>query len=265
MQVTNNSNISNYASLIKSASTLSSDASMFYTLLDTVLLAQNLNNTTKSTTNSCCCCKNNNLNSLDNMLNLSNVSLNIGNVNIKTNNYDVNLENVKINFDGTTPKVEVEEKTINNTSSNSNVNANNIISKNEVTTQQIQNTVDTRVKNTIDLAYDQLGKDYVWGANGPDSFDCSGLTKYIYKKAFGIDLPRVSYEQAKFGKAVDKEDLQPGDLIFFDTMNKDRVSHVGIYVGNNEFIHAANSNKGVIKSSLSGYYEDRYINARRPY
>ena len=149
--------------------------------------------------------------------------------------------------------------------SNSNVNANNIVSKNEVTTQQVQNTVDTRVKNAIDLAYDQLGKDYVWGANGPDSFDCSGLTKYIYKKAFGIDLPRVSYEQAKFGKAVDKEDLQPGDLIFFDTMNKDRVSHVGIYVGNNEFIHAANSNKGVIKSSLSGYYEDRYINARRPY
>ena len=69
---------------------------------------------------------------------------------------------------------------------------------------------------------------------------------------------------SKVGKAVSREDLQVGDLVFFDTMNKGRVSHVGIYIGNNEFIHAANSKKGVIKSTLTGYYDKKFVNARRP-
>ncbi len=125
------------------------------------------------------------------------------------------------------------------------------------------NTVESS-DSAIDLAYKQLGKPYIWGSTGPDSFDCSGLTSYIYKNAYNKVLPRVSYEQAEFGQYVNKEDLLPGDLIFFDTMNKGRVSHTGIYVGNNEFIHAAGRDKGVIKSTLSGYYASRYICARRP-
>ena len=93
-----------------------------------------------------------------------------------------------------------------------------------------------KMDKAIELLENLLGKKYIWGADGPNSFDCSGLVQYVYKNALGKDIPRVSYEQAKFGQAVKKEDLQVGDLVFFDTMNKGRVSHVGMYVGNNEFI-----------------------------
>ncbi|MDU4934517.1 MAG: C40 family peptidase [Peptostreptococcaceae bacterium] len=121
-----------------------------------------------------------------------------------------------------------------------------------------------KMDKAIELLENQLGKKYIWGADGPNSFDCSGLVQYVYKNALGKDIPRVSYEQAKFGQAVKKEDLQVGDLVFFDTMNKGRVSHVGMYVGNNEFIHASNPKDGVKKSTLSGFYEKTYIGARRP-
>lgn len=134
----------------------------------------------------------------------------------------------------------------------------------------VDEVVDTVTKpsngmdKAIQLLKKQVGKPYVWGANGPGSFDCSGLTRYIYKNALGKDIPRVSYDQAKFGTEVSKKDLKEGDLVFFDTMRKGRVSHVGIYIGNNEFIHAANPNDGVIKSKLDGYYEKTYKGARRP-
>lgn len=121
------------------------------------------------------------------------------------------------------------------------------------------------VNKAIALLEKQVGKPYVWGANGPESFDCSGLVRYIYKTSMGKDIPRVSYDQSKFGQEVDKKDLQPGDLVFFDTMNKGRVSHVGMYVGNDEFIHASNPKDGVVKSKLSSsYYEKTYKGARRP-
>lgn len=121
-----------------------------------------------------------------------------------------------------------------------------------------------KIEKMLNLLEQQIGKRYIWGTEGPNTFDCSGLVKYIYKEAMGVTLPRVSYEQAKFGKSVRKDELQPGDLVFFDTMNKNRVSHVGIYIGNNQFIHSANSRKGVIKSELKGYYADKYISAKRP-
>ena len=123
---------------------------------------------------------------------------------------------------------------------------------------------DSQTKKAIEIAKSYLGGKYVWGATGPNAFDCSGFTQYIYKKAYGKTIPRVSYEQAKHGQKVEKKDLQPGDLVFFDTMNKGRVSHVGIYIGNNKFIHAANSRSGIIESELSGYYAKKYMGARRP-
>lgn len=135
------------------------------------------------------------------------------------------------------------------------------VSSTSVSTETVSNS---KMDNAIKLLKEQVGKPYVWGANGPDSFDCSGLTRYIYKEALGIDIPRVSYDQAKFGKEVAKEDLQVGDLVFFDTMNKGRVSHVGIYIGDNEFIHASNKSDGVKQSKLEGYYEKTYRGARRP-
>ena len=146
---------------------------------------------------------------------------------------------------------------LNNTNQNITVNTTKSISNNKGYTNP-------NMENAIKLLKEQVGKPYVWGDEGPDSFDCSGLVQYIYKNALGKDIPRVSYDQSKFGQAVSRKDLQPGDLVFFDTMNKGRVSHVGMYIGNNEFIHAANSKKGVIKSTLTGYYDKHFVNARRP-
>lgn len=114
----------------------------------------------------------------------------------------------------------------------------------------------------INLAYSLLGKPYVWGANGPNSFDCSGFTRYVYLHAEGKSIPRVSYEQAKIGNPVSRGNYLPGDLLYFTTNNKGTISHVGIYVGNNTFIHASSS--GQVKlSTLDNYYSNRLLGARR--
>jgi cell wall-associated NlpC family hydrolase len=115
----------------------------------------------------------------------------------------------------------------------------------------------------INLAKQQLGKPYVWGAEGPSSFDCSGFTQYVFKNAASINLPRVSRDQSKFGQSVSRNNLQKGDLIFFDTDKNGSVNHVGIYMGNNEFIHASSGGKKVIISQLNSYYSSAYTNARR--
>ena len=138
------------------------------------------------------------------------------------------------------------------------------INTSQIITQGNNSESTNKMDKAIELLEEQIGNKYVWGATGPDSFDCSGLVQYVYKNALGIDIQRVSYEQAKFGQNINKEDLKVGDLVFFDTMNKGRVSHVGMYVGNNEFIHASNPKDGVKKSTLSGFYERNYIGARRP-
>ncbi|EQK39744.1 nlpC/P60 family protein [[Clostridium] bifermentans ATCC 638] len=114
----------------------------------------------------------------------------------------------------------------------------------------------------VDLAKSKLGCKYVWGATGPNQFDCSGLTSWSYKQV-GINIPRTSKEQSKSGKSVSRKNLIPGDLIFFNTSGKG-VSHVGIYVGNGQMIHAPNSSKPVKYDSIdSSYYSSRYVNARR--
>lgn len=157
----------------------------------------------------------------------------------------------------TNNKLDSNSQTTEINNQNSNVNSSTSVSNSTTSTN-------SNMDKAIELLKQQLGKPYVWGDEGPDSFDCSGLVQYIYKNALGINLPRVSYDQSKVGQAVSREDLQPGDLVFFDTMDKGKVSHVGMYIGNNEFIHAANSKKGVIKSTLTGYYDKKFINARRP-
>jgi len=85
----------------------------------------------------------------------------------------------------------------------------------------------------VDTAMAQRGKPYVWAASGPGSFDCSGLTAYAYRAA-GIELPHSSTLQSRMGQAVSRADLQPGDLVFFYSP----VSHVGIYIGNGQMVHA---------------------------
>ena len=115
----------------------------------------------------------------------------------------------------------------------------------------------------VELAYKQLGKKYVWGAEGPNSFDCSGLTKYVYRNALGKTIPRTSAAQSSYGQYVSKSNLQPGDLVFSGANGK--VSHVGIYIGNGKMIHAPQTGDVVKISDInSGYYKDRYITSRRP-
>ena len=121
------------------------------------------------------------------------------------------------------------------------------------------------VSKVISLAKSLLGKPYVWGAQGPSSFDCSGFTYYVFKNAANVTIPRVSKDQSKYGTYVSKSNLKVGDLIFFDTSgsNDGNVSHVGIYLGNNEFIHASSSKGEVVISQMSSYYNGAYVNARR--
>lgn len=116
----------------------------------------------------------------------------------------------------------------------------------------------------VEEAKKHLGKKYVWGATGPNTFDCSGLTQYCHKK-LGISIPRTSLEQSRSGKLIAKSNLQVGDLIFWKTTSAP-VGHVGMYIGNNQFIHAPNS-KSVVKidSLNNSYYASKYVNARRYY
>jgi cell wall-associated NlpC family hydrolase len=121
-------------------------------------------------------------------------------------------------------------------------------------------------KKIISLAKQKLGKRYVWGATGQrNTFDCSGFTTYVCKKN-GICLPRRAIQQSKYGKPVKRSELQPGDLVFFDTSKSRRgyVNHVGIYIGNGKFIHASSAKKKVVITSLNKpFYSQRFKGARR--
>ena len=111
-------------------------------------------------------------------------------------------------------------------------------------------------EDIIAYARKYLGYRYVYGTAGPNTFDCSGFTSYVYKH-FGYSLNRTSGGQRSNGKKVNKSDLKAGDILCFS-------GHVGLYIGGNKFIHAANPRKGVIISSLSeSYYVKTYITARR--
>ncbi len=115
----------------------------------------------------------------------------------------------------------------------------------------------------VNLAKKQVGKRYVYGAEGPNSFDCSGLTQYLYKNC-GKSIPRVSSDQYSSSQKVKKSSLKKGDLLFFSTSSSGSVGHVGIYIGNNEMVHAANSNTGVVITDLSSsYYVKHYVGAGR--
>jgi len=121
-------------------------------------------------------------------------------------------------------------------------------------------------KKLIDLAKKKLGRRYVWGAVGQkNTFDCSGLTSYVCKKN-GITIPRRAIAQSKYGKYVSRSHLKPGDLIFFDTSKRRRgyVNHVGIYLGNNKFIHASSAKHKVVITSLKKpFYSQRFKCGRR--
>jgi len=109
------------------------------------------------------------------------------------------------------------------------------------------------------------GGRYIWGGTSPKGFDCSGYVQYLYKKHH-ISLPRTAYAQSKQGTPVDRKHLKKGDLLFFltDPSRGIPVTHVGIYLGNGQFIHAASTKKGIIVSPIDkGYYARKFILAKR--
>jgi cell wall-associated NlpC family hydrolase len=109
----------------------------------------------------------------------------------------------------------------------------------------------------VGVAYDQLGKPYVWGAEGPDAFDCSGLTMYCYRVGAGIEISHSSYEQANCGVPVAPSELQPGDILGFRGWG-----HVGLYVGGGDFIQAPQTGDVVKVTSLAS--RSNFCGAVRP-
>ncbi|WP_066290247.1 C40 family peptidase [Bacillus sp. FJAT-29937] len=116
--------------------------------------------------------------------------------------------------------------------------------------------------NLIEYSRNLIGIPYVYGGESTSGFDCSGFLSYVYSH-FGVNLPRISTDQYHAGKPVDKADLVPGDAVFFITVGN-RVSHSGIYIGDNQFIHA-DSTRGIKISNLSteSYWKNRYAGAKR--
>lgn len=110
----------------------------------------------------------------------------------------------------------------------------------------------SKASAVVSLAQKQIGKRYVWGATGPKAFDCSGLTSYVFAHAAGKNITRTTYSQVKQGRPVSLRHLQPGDLLFWGS--KTAPYHVGIYIGNGQYIHAATPRQGVRKQTLSSYF-----------
>ena len=144
-----------------------------------------------------------------------------------------------------------------------------VVEENQVETEQEQEEESTASASSegndvVEFAKKYLGYKYVAGDSSPSTgFDCSGFTTYVFRN-FGVSLNRSSKDQIKNGTAVSKSNLQPGDIVIFKNQGKTAIGHVGIYIGNGNFIHAANKKEGVVITALSSsYYSQRYVGARR--
>lgn len=131
-------------------------------------------------------------------------------------------------------------------------------------TEETTNKTSSKGESVVEYAKQYLGYKYVSGGSTPSTgFDCSGFTSYVYKN-FGITLNRSSKDQIKNGTAVEKSNLQLGDIVVFNGDSNKSIGHVGIYIGNGNFIHASNPSDGVKITALSSsYYNLRYVGARR--
>ena len=121
-----------------------------------------------------------------------------------------------------------------------------------------------RLQSLLIHAISLIGVKYKFGGSSAESgFDCSGFVRHVFAESMALDLPRSSYAIAKFGTSVDKDDLQPGDLVFYNTRRR-AFSHVGIYLGEGRFVHAPSRGKSVeIVDSADQYWKKRFNGARR--
>lgn len=132
------------------------------------------------------------------------------------------------------------------------------------TTKKVASTqAPSKAGAIVALAKQQVGKPYAWGANGPDSFDCSSLVQYVFKNAAGMNLPRTTYDQVKVGQTVYQKsqangqpvsanNLQVGDLLFWGSESSPY--HVAIYIGNNQYVNAATPEQGTILQTMTSYF-----------
>jgi cell wall-associated NlpC family hydrolase len=113
-------------------------------------------------------------------------------------------------------------------------------------------------------ALNMIGVRYRWGGNSPDSgLDCSGFVRYVFQDTLGLELPRRAVEMSRVGQKVRFSDLKPGDLVFFDTVRR-TISHVGIYIGDNKFVHSPSTGSTIRVDDLDdSYWEKRFKGARR--
>lgn len=122
----------------------------------------------------------------------------------------------------------------------------------------------SKASDLVVQAMTMIGTHYRWGGDSPETgLDCSGLVRYVFKEAWGANLPRTSVEISRVGTKVDPEELQPGDLVFYNTLRRG-FSHVGIYLGDNKFIHAPSRGGQVRVDSMDlSYWKNRFNGARR--
>lgn len=130
--------------------------------------------------------------------------------------------------------------------------------ENEQPVLPVNQAPDRRAGNADELigsAMGLLGIAYRYGGTSvATGFDCSGFMQHIFRRAMGINLPRTAAEQARMGSPVSRSELQPGDMVFFRTLGGSRISHVGLYIGNDRFIHAPRTGKNIEITSLSHKY-----------
>lgn len=123
-------------------------------------------------------------------------------------------------------------------------------------------TSSSKISGIVSEANRLIGTPYLWGGTTPAGFDCSGFTQYVFASQ-GIELPRTSQNQAKLGSSVSYNDLKPGDLVFFSIARNGTIDHVGMYLGNSQFI-SATTHKGVaIYPISSSYWLNAYKGAQR--
>ena len=171
---------------------------------------------------------------------------------IVTKEINVKIENAKV---AAAKKKESEAKVAAQLKkeADAKVGASNVKSSSKKSNSSVSAPAAGNAQAVLNEAYAQLGKPYVWGATGADTFDCSGFTQYVYKHATGIDISRTTYTQIDVGQPVSQDQLQPGDLVF------PHAGHVGIYVGNGQMINAPQTGEVVRVGPITQFYAARRI------